>query len=294
MDLTNFVKHGRLANIARPIANFGRELFFHTKAKSEAYDKAWKNLNALLVEDVICHIPAFGLDFQIDPRSRLFARLLTSRDYEPEVAELVRSLVPPAKDAIDIGANAGFFTCMLAKIIVGRRVLAIEPTQGALTRLKANILRHGLSSNVELFEGVASDSMGEIQLSLIEGQEEFSSIGKITHPSAKGTMIQTTVRSVTLDSLVSEHALEPGFIKIDTEGAEALVFKGAKETLERYHPIIVSELSDPLLRSKGSSAKEVVSSLEAFGYTVTDPFHPELQAGTRPYGDILAIYKGQH
>src|SRR3546814_14950690 len=102
--------------------------------------------------------------------------------------------------------------------------------------------------------------------------EEYSSIGAL-HPAARAEngVQEHTVASDRLDDLVIRHDLKPGLIKVDVEGAEGLVFRGAMETLNKFRPVILSELSDPLLRELGTSALEVVRMLENAGYRVVDP-----------------------
>ena len=94
----------------------------------------------------------------------------------------------------------------------------------------------------------------------------------------------------TLDNLVARYDLTPGFIKIDTEGAELRVLTGALDTLQRLRPLIMSELSDRLLSGFGDSAAAVIELLDQQGYEITD-----VRTGVRPLlpfdGEILAIPK---
>ena len=127
---------------------------------------------------------------------------------------------------------------------------------------------------VVVFEGVVSDVNGLVNLGTIEGKEEYSSLGAMDHPAINNNnKIQIETVSRTLDQLVSDNMIEPGFIKIDVEGAENLVLKGAVETLQRNRPIIVSELYDFLLKRNGTSAQQVISKLESLDYSVIDPFN---------------------
>ena len=56
-------------------------------------------------------------------------------------------------------------------------------------------------------------------------------------------------------------------IKIDVEGAEYLVLKGSRETLARFHPMVLVEILDHQLQQMGSSAAQVREFLQAQGYT---------------------------
>ena len=61
----------------------------------------------------------------------------------------------------------------------------------------------------------------------------------------------------TVDNLVREYNLNPGFIKIDAEGAECLVFSGALGTIKKYKPVIISELSESLLANFGETSETI-------------------------------------
>src|SRR3546814_5280958 len=101
-----------------------------------------------------------------------------------------------------------------------------------------------------------SDTQGTNAIHVIPGMEEYSSIGAL-HPAARAEngVQEHTVASDRLDDLVIRHDLKPGLIKVDVEGAEGLVFRGAMETLNKFRPVILSELSDPLLRELGTDRK---------------------------------------
>ncbi len=74
------------------------------------------------------------------------------------------------------------------------------------------------------------------------------------------------VNGDTVDNLVRNFKLNPGFIKIDVEGAEYLVLKGAVNTIHTYHPFIVFELNGLLLSSCGATSRMVLDFLENYGY----------------------------
>ena len=169
---------------------------------------------------------------------------------------------------------------LLARQLPDRRVLAAEPSAAMAARLRANLERNGVAGRVAVFEGALSDRGGTAELRGPVGNEEYGTIGVLAHPAAHavagsgvGVGVET-VASETLDALVERHGLAPGFVKIDVEGAEALVLGGARATLREFRPVLLSELDDGLLRANGSSAVEVVRLLQAEGYRVLHPTAP--------------------
>lgn len=282
-------KHKTLKLILSPLLSL-RQFFIK---KNYSKEKATiKGISKILVDDPIIWVDEFKGKFHIDINGDLFFRLITQKEYEPKLVKLCLKYLDEDKDIIDVGANIGFFTVLFAKNINNRRVLSIEPTKKALSRLHKNIELNKVKNIVTVFEGVASNKSDDIEIKTIAGKEEYSSIGKMNHPSVANEQWTTEkVKSTTLNELVYQNSLTPGFIKIDVEGAEHLVFDGAIQVLKDYRPIILSELNDFLLKKNGSSAKEVIDLIISCEYDVYDPINPELKPGQKDFGDIICFPK---
>jgi FkbM family methyltransferase len=243
-----------------------------------------------LAEDPVLDVPEFQGRFAMAARSRLFRRLVEHGEYEPVLTRRCLELLDPDRDVIDVGANIGFHTVLLSRQLRAGRLLAVEPTANALRRLRRNVELNGVGDKVTVFEGVASNAPGSLEISTVNDAEEFSSLGGIRHPAMAG--VPTTLERVaatTIDELTQTLGLAPGFIKIDVEGFEHFVFEGAVHTLETHRPVIVSELSDYLLRRNGASALAIVERLRRFDYDVVDPLHPGEAPGYREFGDIVCV-----
>jgi len=249
------------------------------------------NLGKLLCEDPLLNIEGFNGDFVIDKHSHIFKRLVLEGEYEPKLIKYCEMLIDKDRDVIDVGANVGFFTVLFAKSInENQKVLSIEPTSRALKRLRKNIAINKIHDKVILFEGVASNVKGNVEIKTIPGKEEYSSLGSMSHNAITDEeYVLEDVKSLTIDSLVDINEIDPGFIKIDVEGAEHLVFEGAKNVIKKYRPIILSELSDFLLKKNGASSTEVINLIRQFNYTIIDPMHPSASLDTNILGDILCI-----
>jgi FkbM family methyltransferase len=193
--------------------------------------------------------------------------------YEPELVKTVKYRIDPDRDAIDVGANVGLFTVLMSSLLAASsRVLAIEPTPGALYYLHRNLERNHHTTNAIVFEGVATRIAGEVAINVVPGMEEYSSTAELVHPDVKGKpKQQLRVVGDTLDNLVERFALQPGFIKIDTEGAELDVLSGARQTVAKYRPVIVCESwPDDLLIAAGGNPGAVTRLLQCYGYEVLD------------------------
>ena len=217
---------------------------------------------------VIVNVPAFHGSFEMNIRSMLLKAVLIEGGFESGEVDLIKRHVDPQRDVIDVGANVGFYTILFSKIISGtRKVLAIEPTPLASEYLRKNIDRNGCAGSVVVFEGVASSKRGDCLINVVSGMEEFSSIGKIVHPSvALEHAVSITVKGDTIDNLVSDFGLEPGFIKIDVEGAEYSVLNGANDTIRRCRPVVILELNEMLLSSCNARPQMVIDLFTEYGY----------------------------
>jgi FkbM family methyltransferase len=150
--------------------------------------------------------------------------------YEADKQRHLQRLVRRGDCVFDVGANAGFFT-LLASELVGPtgRVVAFEPLPRNIGYLQRH-LRMNRAANVRLCTAAVGDAPGTA-LFTIAGNPSMGSL------SATGTL---SVPVVALDTFVGDKKLRPPqVIKIDVEGAESAVLRGAAEILTRYRPYIL-------------------------------------------------------
>jgi FkbM family methyltransferase len=165
---------------------------------------------------------------------------------------------------IDVGANIGVLTCLFARW-VGRngRVIAIEPEPINIAALQRRPKRRNLLPTVEIIPAAAGDCNGRARLRITPhhpGDHHLVAYGDST-----GDTID--VDSVTLDGLLAARNLScPSLLKIDVQGAELSVLRGAQQTLKRCHPIVLIEVDRYALARAGSGEHELSSYLAALGY----------------------------
>jgi len=184
--------------------------------------------------------------------------LYKSRLEAAEVAAL-KTFVRPGTMAIDVGANIGFFTRRLAEWVrPGGLVIAIEPETRNFESLKAMLSRRGLV-NVEPLQAVAAEAAGTLKLQI-----------NAVHPADhRISETGTAVRAVTLDGLAEEQGWpEVSLLKIDVQGAEERVLRGAFEIVRRWHPTIFMEVDEAALTAMGSSAQSLLRLVGGLGYEV--------------------------
>ena len=167
--------------------------------------------------------------------------------YEPLTTRLIESLLQTAGTFIDIGANIGFHTLMAVLSRPELTVFAYEPNPKLLAFLRENLAANG-------FRGVRCSPLA---LSSEEGEAEFYLSGSDMTASLEREFVEErklssrepgpasiTVERSTLDRDLADRSIAgPVVCKIDVEGHEAAVFRGALETLARYRPDIICEVA---------------------------------------------------
>jgi FkbM family methyltransferase len=243
------------------------------------------------ISSVVVGVPAYRGVFEMKADSSL-AQTVMSEGFEPEAPALIAALVSPGTDAVDVGANVGFFCVLMASLArPGGRVLAVEPSPAILPLLRNNLLRNN-AANVVLHEGVLAERAGERTLNSVDASPEYSSMGAIVHPHAPAQITAVRVPSATLDDVVGRHALAPAFVKVDVEGAETLVLDGARDTLRRFRPAVLCEVDVRLLRTLGSTPAAVFRAFDSLDYRVFDSRDGRLcqgPAGDTFIGAVLAL-----
>jgi FkbM family methyltransferase len=227
--------------------------------------------------------------FCLDARSHIAERIIFSGEYEPEVTNMLERLAAPGGLVVNIGANVGLMSVFLANHFPSRKVMAIEPNPDCYRMLIQNIKINNLQSRIEAAQCCISNRSGSVSFSVIEGLPEYSSIGGIVHPAVIGKVAQTM--QVRVDQLVNVvQGQRVGFVFADTEGAEAMVFEGAKDILARDRPVVLCECSDLLLKKFGSTSRELEELFKSQKYKVSDALLARNKKILHPFeGELLAF-----
>lgn len=152
-----------------------------------------------------------------------------------------------------------------AQVGAAGKVLAVEPDFW-LVRLmrRSSLLPDNARLNIELVHAAVCDAVGTAAFALARRGRATSHLAAVRGSSQSGGVAQEmTVPAVTLDSLLDQHPA-PRFVKIDVEGAERLVLKGAARLLQVVRPTIYCEVS-------ADCADEVTALLRENRYGLFDP-----------------------
>lgn len=176
--------------------------------------------------------------------------------YETEISEIMCKYVGDGMTVLDIGANIGYFTLLLSRL-VGKNgtVHAIEAAPHNVELLKYNIKQNNLD-NVIVHGCAVGAAAGSIDLHLSECNNGM-------HRIYQSVVTGATIVKVPLMAVDEISGLKKAdFIKIDIEGAEVGAFRGMKNLLENSPNLkIVAEFSPSSIREAGEDATELVSLL---------------------------------
>jgi FkbM family methyltransferase len=173
---------------------------------------------------------------------------------EPEF-KLLPLLVNPKRIAVDIGAHTGLYSVALQKL--AKKVVALEP----IPELASELTR--LIPGAEVINAVASDSSGEVILRVPSGMPGLSTVSDRKF-RPEYDIKEIKVKAITIDGLFENRSDDIGFIKIDVEGHEVQVLKGAKSVISRHRPVILIEAEE---RHSAGTVAEVFLFFQELNYS---------------------------
>lgn len=196
--------------------------------------------------------------------------------YEQDKKRAIRGMLKPGMTYVDIGVNKGYFTLIAAREVgPAGRVISIEPEAENCRWIRQSIEANGYQ-NVTLFEAAAGDHEGEVEL-FIGHKSGHHSLVRNERKHAGATV---AVPMHTLDNVLAERGIETiDAVKIDVEGAEMGVLRGAEDTLRRSEGVTVLMDLHPHM---GVDVHEVAAFLRGLGFTLYEMAHPDRQLRNIP------------
>jgi FkbM family methyltransferase len=205
-----------------------------------------------------------GRSFRIAPSDRQYHMgLLECGLFEPELTALVRHRVQQGHVAIDAGANFGWFTTLLSRLVgESGSVHAFEPVPATAAVLRENCRLNGCSNVV-----VNQCALGEQEREAdIYSSPRRASGDASFFPGGDNSMQPSHCRVTSLDDYYEEYALRRcDFIKCDVEGAELMFLRGAAKVLESFRPEVLIEINPAMLSRAGASGAEVLEQIQRRG-----------------------------
>jgi FkbM family methyltransferase len=210
-------------------------------------------------------VPFDGGLINIDTSSSIEYDLLFRGCHEPEIANLIRRSIRPGDLCLDIGANVGVHSLLMAQATgPGGHVVAVEPHPRICDRLRRNVDLNRLT-NVTVVPAALSATDGNIDLyGFAEDAFHQGSSSLLPDREAQAAISVRSVRGPTLQRECSIETCQ--FLKIDVEGAESLVLAELAELIEMHRPVIICEYRKLHWDKFGHSAGPIVNRLTRLNY----------------------------
>lgn len=226
-----------------------------------------------------------GFRLQLDLRDRMQSVMFIKRCHEPETEAVFKEMAPSSQVFFDVGANIGYFSFLVKQLSPRAQIYSFEPLPQNINAYKKNRELNQFSQ-MELNEVCIADQKGETEF-LIPPPEE-SGWGRMAHRDLfSGEKIKRSV--ITLDDFCRERNIaRVDLMKIDVEGYEYKVLKGASETIEKHRPRICIELNEPCLLDTGTSGEEIFAYFKQRNYQM---YALDKKKGLLKVDAPLAYYK---
>lgn len=266
-------------------------------------------LEALLLDRVlrrpIVYQDMRGLRYVLYPGENAGVYLEHGGNYEVAETAFCEDVLAPGMTAFDVGANMGLYTLLMAKLVGQTGIVhSFEPEPDNFGRLGVNVALNGCA-NVKARQTAVFSASGRRPLSVYERRlNAWHSLGAPAladpfRPGALATPVTTVeVETVALDDYCREEEVARiDVLKIDVEGAELDVLRGARGLLESGRiDLILFEVSVPQVLSLGHRPDDIFTYLATFGFTCSPLGHARAPGAgpTSPYGNYVACRGEAH
>lgn len=235
----------------------------------------------------------YDVSMIVDVRDPAISKpILALGEYEEPFARRLLSFVNRETHFVDIGANIGFFTLVVARKALHGRVWSVEPDDQNVRLLRASVALNGFEDRVEVHHLAASDSEGELFFSTLGYEANIGARftakeeATLTERSLAGARKPTKIRARTIDNLLRGGKVD--VVKIDVEGHEPAVLAGMREVLRRQRPVVFSEFAPGTIRHiSGTDPAEMLRLVRACDYELA--IVEESGAVTPMGGDVAGV-----
>lgn len=226
-----------------------------------------------------------GVDILVDP-GFLIAGNLPANDL---MLERLLLIIKPGQNFMDIGAYVGTYSIAIGKLHNGKvNVIGFEPSPDSAALFRKHLKYNLVQDNVRLEEKACSDTVGHARFVLrkkascdIISSENRLELKRQGLEDAEDMIID--VNTITVDDYIEKEGFIPDYVKIDVEGAELQVLRGAKNLLKNNKPVIFCELHRCNWDKFGSIEPDLFELLKEVKYTVRDIVTGEVLNEIPPY-----------
>jgi FkbM family methyltransferase len=210
-----------------------------------------------------------GVKMLLDPYDFVSKEILETGVWEAQSWEIIGRTLGAGATFVDIGAHIGYYSLKAAPLVGPTgRVIAVEPNPETIPKLYGNIRASG-AQNITVEPVACSNTEATLELFAAPRANTGETSLSRANASHDGQFVTSyKVRAQPLDDILKDVGVSRvDAMKIDVEGAEYLVLKGASKTLDRDHPVILVEIVEQQLQAMGTSSRQLYDLLRSHGYT---------------------------
>ncbi|MEL6534040.1 MAG: FkbM family methyltransferase [Bacteroidota bacterium] len=188
--------------------------------------------------------------------------------YEPASTAILPRFVKQGDYCLDIGANAGYFSVQMGKLIGPKgKIMGFEPSPDFYDRLQTHIELNQISDRIKTIRAGLSDEPGTLTLVQAGCNASFYQGALVTDNEENAKLPRHESPILVLDEYWKELGWDKlDFVKLDVEGFEANVLAGGQKVFSTYKPSFLIEFNRELYENIGSSFDHVLDHLESWGY----------------------------
>jgi FkbM family methyltransferase len=243
-------------------AELRRHLITSAEYQEKNPDFAQTNERTVVIKEI-----APGVRLYIDLSDHVIGLNILRGRYEQDAIAFVSRVLRPGDTAIDVGGHIGFFTMQMAAMVgPSGRVHAFEPLESNADLLERSIAENRFGDRVIFERAAVGAASGSATLTFPAETLNSGGAYLLRRGTAPLTGNETrNVRTVALDDVDIRRPVR--LIKMDVEGAEPQVVRGAERLLRQDRPIVLSELHPIQLdRASAVTADEFLAQMRALGY----------------------------
>jgi FkbM family methyltransferase len=236
----------------------------HTGSKLRFWLRQKLGADYRSIPDRIQSVPD-GRKFHIGP-DFIYWGIYMGVGFEPEATNILGNLVKAGQTVVDVGANFGWYTTLFSRCVGSTgRVHAFEPVPTTYERLQENLGLNQLQDFVSATRSAVGEAPGQAKMhifkNLSSANASMSALDQKEYDVVEAPIIR-------LDDYLKDNGVRHvDFLKVDVEGAELMVLKGARGLLAAPDaPLIMVEINDETSKAFGFRKEEIWDLLVELGY----------------------------
>jgi FkbM family methyltransferase len=180
----------------------------------------------------------------LNPTEHIQQQLFWYGSYEKELGNILKKIIKPQDIFLDIGANIGYFSLLVANNVPTAKIFSFEPMKELFEKLEKNVLINGFK-NIKAIN-IAIGNVNEDRELFLSGTDNLGMSSFKQPENFSGQ--KEKVKVVTIDEWFKTSGLSRiDIIKIDVEGYELSALKGMKEVLQNFKPLVIVEINPATL-----------------------------------------------